>query len=74
MFLHQEQKLPSSANCLPSPGNVGDNDDTVCRKEIAFVLKDAVRLRSEALAEPDVDGVLVTADAAEEKFVNDGVG
>ena len=76
VFLHQEQKLPSSANCLPSPGNLGDNEDTVGRKEIGFVLLDAISLTSEAAAaESDVDGVLaeidatailVTADTAEE--------
>ena len=35
---------------------------------------DEVSLISEVAAEPDVDGVLVTADAAEEKFATDGVG
>ena len=44
------------------------------RKEIAFVLMDEVSLRSEAAAEPDVDGVLVIVDAAEEKFATNGVG
>ena len=65
VFLHQEQKLPSSANCLPSPGNLGDNDETVGRKEIGLVLRVTVGLAAVTTAEPDCDGVLAELNASE---------